>query len=217
MSLVKSSLAAAVAVSLLAGCQTFDPYTGEKKVSNATKFGAIGAVICGAIGSRKSGKRARNAALGCGLIGAGIGAYMDSQEEDLRRELAGSGIQVERDGDNIRLVMPNSITFDVNQSDLKPGFFRTLNAVSKVLAEYNETKLNVAGHTDSTGPEKYNYDLSVQRANSVAVYLKSQQITSDRVRVTGFGESRPIASNSTRQGQAENRRVELLIEPKPAN
>ncbi len=211
------SLVSAVALSLgLASCQTYDAYTGEKKVSKATTIGAISAVVCGAIGSRKSSKRARNAAVGCGLIGMGVGAYMDQQEAQLREELEGTGVRVVREGDNIRLVMPNSITFDVNRSEVKSSIYATLDSVVKVLEEFNESVLLVAGHTDSTGSESYNYDLSVKRASSVADYLKQRGIDPARLNVRGFGESRPIASNDSETGRAQNRRVELLIEPRAA-
>jgi outer membrane protein OmpA-like peptidoglycan-associated protein len=211
------TLVSAVAITLaLAGCQTYDPYTGEKKVSNATTIGAIGAVVCGAIGSRKSGKHARNAAAGCGLIGMGIGAYMDQQEAKLRHELEGTGVRVAREGDNIRLIMPNNITFGVDRSEVQSGFYPTLDSVVKVLQEFNESTLLVAGHTDSSGSDSYNYDLSVKRAQSVANYLKQRGIDPARLVVRGYGESMPIASNDTEAGRAQNRRVELLIQPKPA-
>ncbi len=217
MKLAKIGMATVVSAALLSGCQIQDAYTGESKVSNAAKIGAISAVVCGAIGSRKSSKRARNAAVGCGLIGMGIGAYMDAQEKKLRDELAGSGIRVVREGDNIRLVMPNSITFGVDSSNVSSGIFPTLNSVAKVLNEFEESVLLVAGHTDSSGSESYNQQLSVKRAQGVADYLSSREVARQRLRVTGFGESAPIASNSTKDGQAQNRRVELLIEPKAAN
>ncbi|NVJ49040.1 MAG: OmpA family protein [Gammaproteobacteria bacterium] len=212
---VVQSLAASVAVAtMLSGCQTFDAYTGEQKVSSATKGAAIGALLCGAIGSRKSSKRARNAAVGCGLIGMGVGAYMDAQEKQLRDELEGTGVRVAREGDNIRLIMPNNITFGVDRSQVQSGFYPTLNSVAKVLAEFNESVLAVNGHTDSSGSDAYNMELSVKRAQSVADYLKSQNISSERLRVRGYGESMPLTTNDTEAGRSQNRRVELLIEPR---
>ncbi len=214
MSFIKISVMACVSLLFLTACQTHDAYTGEKKVNRATKYGAIGAVACGAIGSIESSKRARNAALGCGLIGMGVGAYMDAQEKKLRQELINTGVQVVREGDNLRLVMPNSITFAVDQDTLNTSIYATLDSVVKVLNEFNETLLQVAGHTDSSGATAYNQKLSERRASSVANYLRSQKVESQRLIVVGYGESRPIVSNASAAGRAENRRVELLIEPK---
>ena len=210
------TIATATAVLLtVSGCKTLDPFTGEEKISNTAKFGAIGAVLCGAVGSRKSSKRARNAAVGCGLIGMGIGAYMDAQEKQLRTELESSGIRVVREGDNIRLVMPNSITFAVNQSTVQSSIYPTLESLTKVLQEFDETRLLVAGHTDSSGADDYNYDLSVKRAANVSQVLQQKGVASNRLSVVGYGETRPIANNNTSAGKAQNRRVELLIQPQP--
>jgi len=208
---------ALTAAAMISACQTYDPYTGEAKVSKATTYGGIGAVLCGIIGAREGSKEARNAALACGVAGAGIGAYMDAQEKKLRDELAGSGVQVAREGDNIRLVMPNNITFEFGQSSLNPSVQPTLNAVVKVLNKYNETALRVGGHTDSIGSEQDNQTLSLQRANSVASYLASQQLPAARLNRVGYGETRPLAANDTAAGRAQNRRVELVIEPRPAS
>ena len=198
----------------LSGCQVMDPYTGESRTSNATKFGLGAALVCGLIGSRQSGQRARNAAAGCGAIGAGVGAYMDHQEQLLREQLVNSGVQVERDGDNIRLVMPNNITFETDRHDLKNSFTQTLDSVVLVLNKYVDTSLVVEGHTDSTGAAEYNLELSKKRANAVANYLVAQNMDPVRVAVTGMGESRPVASNAEPSGRALNRRVELRIAPK---
>ena len=213
MAFLKTTLIATATCALLAGCQTYDAYTGDKKVSKANKYGAIGAVVCGALGSRESSKRARNAALGCGLIAMGVGAYMDEQERKLRQQLTNSGVQVAREGNNIRLVMPNSITFSTNKSNLNNSIYNTLDSVAKVLTEFNETDLEVGGHTDSTGSDSHNLALSQERARSVANYLSQRNIPRSRLRTVGYGEKRPIADNSTENGRAENRRAELLIVP----
>lgn len=198
----------------LSGCQVMDPYTGESQTSNATKFGLGAALICGLIGSRDSGKRARNAAAGCGAIGAGVGAYMDHQEQLLREQLVNSGVQIERDGDTIRLVMPNKITFETDRYDLKDTFTNTLESVVVVLNKYVDTTLVVEGHTDSIGAADYNMELSQRRANAVANYLVGMNMDAARVAVTGKGEFAPVASNDNDAGRALNRRVELRIAPK---
>ncbi len=199
---------------ILSGCQVMDPYTGESKTSNATKIGIGAALVCGLIGARDSGKRARNAAAGCGAIGAGVGAYMDHQEKLLRDQLVNTGVQVQRDGDNIRLIMPNNITFETDRYDLKSSFQEVLNSVVLVLNKYPDTNLAVIGHTDSTGADSYNMELSQRRASSVASYLMSQQVDSARLSTRGAGETQPVASNDTKEGRALNRRVELSIVPK---
>ncbi|MRX27127.1 OmpA family protein [Kangiella sp. HZ709] len=203
----------AVTLSLTSGCTVLDPYTGEEKTSKAVKYGAIGAVVCGIIGSTRNSKSARNAALGCGAIGAGVGAYMDNQEKELRDELAGTGVGVQRDGDQINLIMPGDITFETNRYDINGNFLPVLDSVSKVLYKFTDTKLEVAGFTDSTGSESYNQELSERRASSVSNYLRSRDVAGERLKSVGFGEAYPAASNDTESGRSRNRRVELTIIP----
>jgi len=195
----------------LAGCQTVDPNTGETKTTNVVKGAAIGALVCGIIGAGKNSQHARNAALGCGLVGAGIGAYMDAQEEELRKSLADSGVSVVRDGDNINLVMPGNITFATSKAIIQQDFHQILNSVATVLSNYKETAIEVEGHTDSTGSVSYNLKLSEERAKSVSDYLVSKGITSQRIIHHGRGPMRPVASNQTDEGRAQNRRVEIRI------
>ena len=205
----------AISLALLLGLSacTTNPYTGERKASNAALYGAGAAVVCGIIGSRESGKHARNAAAGCGAIGAGIGAYMDVQESALREQLQGSGVSVVREGDNIRLVMPGKITFETDSHMLRQNINPVLKSVGLVLAKYNETTMRVSGHTDNTGSDQYNQKLSEDRAQSVASNLMSQGVDGNRLYIQGSGESMPIADNSTAAGRASNRRVELYILP----
>jgi len=198
----------------LASCQTYNAYTGERGTSNATKYGLGAAIICGLIGAGESKKRARNAAAGCGAIGASVGAYMDTQEKQLRDELLNTGVQVSRDGNNIRLVMPDNITFDSGRSDLRPSFLEVLNSIVKVLNHYPDTKLKIVGHTDSVGSEAANLSLSERRANAVAQYLISSEVLPNRVTAFGAGERFPIATNNTELGKSLNRRVELSILPR---
>jgi len=195
-------------------CSTVNPYTGESQTSKAAKYGGTAAVVCGLIGAIESGKRARNAAAGCGAIGAGVGAYMDVQEAQLRQSLQGTGVSVAREGDNIRLIMPSNITFGTDQSALRSDFYPVLNSVSQVLTKYPDTTMRVSGHTDSTGSDSYNMDLSQRRAQSVSSYLGTQGVASTRMFVEGRGETQPLADNSTPEGRAANRRVELYILPK---
>jgi len=195
----------------LGACQSVDPYTGQSKTSKATTYGVGAAVVCALIGSKKNSKHARNAALGCGAIGAGVGAYMDSQEEAMRKEMAGTGVQVQRDGDQIRLIMPGNITFATAKSAINSNFHQTLDGVTRVLVKFPDTQLLVGGHADSTGSAAFNQTLSANRALSVANYLNAQGINSARLMSRGFGSDMPIADNSTAPGRQANRRVELDI------
>ncbi|MFZ5722305.1 MAG: OmpA family protein [Pseudomonadota bacterium] len=206
---------------LLAGCMTYDPYTGEKKVSNTTKGAAIGAGIA-AIGAyidnRDDDRRTRQErmlkAAGVGAIAGGaVGNYMDRQEAKLRAQLQGSGVSVVRDGDNITLVMPGNITFDSGKIDVKPSFFDVLDSVVLVVKEFDQTVLEVAGHTDSDGSDSSNLTLSEGRANSVANYLRGKGVKPERLTTIGYGETRPVAGNDTAAGKEQNRRVELTLLP----
>jgi outer membrane protein OmpA-like peptidoglycan-associated protein len=205
---------ALLAVTITA-CTTTDPYTGEEKVRKSVKYGAAGAVVCGLIGATRNSQSARNAAAGCAAIGAGVGAYMDHQEKELREELAGTGVRVVRDGDQIQLIMPSNITFNTDEYLIKNEFYATLDSVGKVLYKYKDTQLEVIGHTDSTGRDDYNMTLSQQRANSVASYLENRGIPGNRLATLGMGENQPIANNDTATGRAQNRRVELYVTAAP--
>lgn len=217
---MKHAIIALTAASfLLAACAT-DPYTGEQKVSNTAIGAGTGALLgtaAGALLGATTDVKSRKAMLvGAGLgalAGGGVGLYMDNQEAKLRDRLEGSGVSVTRDGDNIFLNMPSNITFATDQSDIKPAFYDVLNSVAIVLREFNQTLVDVNGHTDSDGSDEYNEELSSRRADSVAQYLVSQQLDSRRFSVQGLGESQPIASNATAAGKAQNRRVEIQIVP----
>ena len=215
--LVTAGLSAA-----LAGCetlQTYNPFTGEKETSNAAKGAAIGAAA-GAVVGLASGddavERRQHALIGAGvgaLAGGAIGYYMDRQEAKLREELEGTGVSVTRMGDNITLNLSGNITFATNSSDLSPEFFDVLTSVGKVLTEYEQTVVEVAGHTDSSGPENYNLSLSQRRAGSVAKYLETQGIINERLLTIGLGEGMPVADNSLASGRQLNRRVEITMVP----
>lgn len=211
MKLVSTFLAA----SLLAACST-DPYTGQPKISNLAGGAALGAAAGAGLGLLAGGDDRRNALIGAGigaLAGGAIGGYMDQQEAELRAQLQGTGVSVTRVGNNIVLNMPSNITFDTDQSAVKPQFYGTLNSVAIVLRKFDRSLVDVAGHTDSTGSDTYNLDLSQRRASAVSSYLISQGNNPQRFYVQGYGESRPIADNSTEAGRAANRRVEIQIAP----
>jgi len=212
------SIAVAIAV-LVTGCETLDPYTREEKTSAATKGALIGAAagaVVGLVSGDDAVERRQRALILAGvgaLAGGSIGYYMDKQEAELRAQLEGTGVSVTRIGDNITLNMPGNVTFATDSSDLSPAFFDVLNSVGLVLKEYDQTVVEVAGHTDSTGTESYNQSLSERRASSVTTYLQSQGISGQRMITVGMGEMRPVADNSSAPGRQANRRVEITMVP----
>jgi len=216
-------LAATTLMVVVSGCTTLDPYTREEKTSSATKGALIGAgigAVVGLISGDDAVERRQHALIGAGvgaLAGGAVGAYQDKQEAELRAELEGTGVSVTRIGDNITLNMPGNVTFATDSSDLSPAFFDVLNSVGKVLAEFDQTVVEVAGHTDSTGSEQYNQSLSERRAGSVASYLRSQGVISERLITVGMGELRPVADNGTATGRQTNRRVEITMVPVTAS
>ncbi len=206
----------------LASCQTAnDPLTGQQQKNNtvagATLGGLAGAVTGLLVAKNKSGKDKRKSALiGAGIgaiVGGGIGSYMDRQEQELRQQLANSGVSVSRSGDVIILNMPGNVTFATDNASLSPVFFPVLDSVAIVLTKYPKTLLDVDGHTDNTGGYEHNQTLSEQRALSVGQYINKRGVDGRRLRVVGFGETQPIAQNSTDFGRAQNRRVEIRIAP----
>lgn len=210
----------AAAAFLLAGCTTTDPYTGEQKTSNATQGAIIGGLLgagIGALTNTSSGKQAaRNALIGAGvgaLAGGAVGGYMDQQEAELRNRLRAAGVSVRRVGNNIQLVMASDVTFDTGMSQVRPQYFQTLAAVAEVLREYNKTYVEVSGHTDSQGSTEFNQRLSQDRAYAVSNVLVQNGVQGGRLIPAGFGETRPVASNATAGGRAQNRRVEIQIIP----
>lgn len=216
----KLAISATIAGSLLlGGCTTVNPYTREQQTSKAAIGAGVGAVAGAVVGMAtgdNSKERRKRALIGAGiggLSGAGIGYYMDTQEAKLRQRLEGTGVSVTREGDNITLNMPSNITFATDSSSVKPSFADVLGSVALVLKEYPKTIIDVAGHTDSTGSEKYNQLLSERRADAVASVLRREGVDDRRIAARGYGEAYPIASNATPQGREQNRRVELTLSP----
>ncbi|UOP05433.2 OmpA family protein [Conchiformibius kuhniae] len=215
MKLFQSVTAVALAAALgLSGCVT-NPHTGQSQVSKTAAYGVGAAVTCGIIGAITHGsKGARNSAAACGAVGAGVGGYMDYQEKKLRESLANTGVEVAREGNQIKLTMPENVTFATGRYDLSPQAQMSLDRAAQTLAMYTDTTLSIIGHTDSTGNDEINNPLSHNRANAVAQYLNSRGVAANRLSVAGRGSYQPIASNATPEGRAQNRRVEILINPK---
>jgi len=218
----KFALAAVlIGAGALAACTTTDPYTGMP-VRNNTGTGVLAGAGAGALlgyltNTNKGEQGRKNALIGAGvgaLAGGAIGNYMDRQQADFRRSLEGSGVMIRRNGDQIVLVMPSDVTFDVDKSDIQPQFLRVLDDVARTLNAYPQTTIDVVGHADSSGPDDYNQTLSERRASAVAGYLTNQgRVLQDRVFVAGMGERQPIADNATAAGRAQNRRVEIILRP----
>ena len=205
---------------LATGCATYDAQGSDVDQHQRAKRGAlIGAAIgvaAGLLSGDSAVERRQHAMVGAGigaLAGGAVGNYQDKQEAELRRETAGTGIDVSRDGDVIKLNLPDGVSFDFNRTDIKPQFYPSLNTVANTLREYNQTVVEVSGHTDDVGSDAVNQRISEQRANAVASYLMAQGVQRERLETVGMGKRFPIADNATEQGRARNRRVEIRLLP----
>lgn len=185
------------------------------KASNTTKGGAIGAGVGGALGAvigNKSDNTAVGAIIGAtvgGAAGALIGRHMDKQAEELRRDLEGAN--VERVGEGIRITFGSGLLFDHDSYQLKPDTEQNLVALSETLKKYDDTNILIEGHTDNTGAEDYNLQLSDWRAEAVSRFINEKGVKNGRITMQGYGESQPVASNETAEGRQQNRRVEVAI------
>jgi outer membrane protein OmpA-like peptidoglycan-associated protein len=210
---------AAIAALLATSACTTDPDTGKKKISRAAIGGVAGAVVGYFAGDLIGGRRDRTEkVVGAGvgaLAGAAVGVYMDRQERELREKTAGTGVEVERQGNELLLTMPSGITFPINSYEVQPQFRDTLDQVAQTLSAYPSTLIDVYGHTDPSGGDGINIPLSRNRAQSVANYLSGRGVQSARIATQGFGSSQPLAGNdnSTEAERAANRRVEIRIVP----
>ncbi len=206
---------------LLAGCENM-PRPSDRPFENWEKgavLGAAGGAALGAIAySRNRTQGAVLGAVGGGLAGAAVGAYMDKQKRDLEKNLAkeiqaGQAKIEKMPNDVVRITMTSQTAFDTNSTAIKPGFYTTLDKVADVMVTYGKTTLTVVGHTDNVGSDKYNQDLSLRRAHSVAQYFESRKVNPVRMAVSGKGEAQPVASNASEAGRQQNRRVEIYVEP----
>lgn len=184
-------------------------------MSNTQKGTAIGAGAGGAAGAL-IGKYAGNTAVGAiagamigGAAGAYIGHYMDEQAEEIERDLEGA--TVERIGEGIKITFDSGILFQVDKADIQSQAAINLTNLAEILQKYPDTEILIEGHTDSTGADEYNLELSRDRARSVANYLAGQSVDATRFTIMGYGEEQPVADNGTIAGKTANRRVELAI------
>ena len=208
------AISAVVGAMVLTGCQSTGNNIGGVEYDKA----ALGTLIVAAAGygsakgsANTSRQNNRAAAIGA-VVGGATGVYLDNKEKKLRQQMAGTGVEVNRNPDgSVGLVMPGNITFDTNKSNIKPNFYSTLNKVAQTLTEDNKSGILVTGYTDSTGNDSINIPLSQARAQSVASYLASQGVSTTRINAQGQGSANPIASNATAEGREQNRRVEISI------
>lgn len=219
MEIKKSKLLSAsfgIALACLAGCATSNPYSGAPEVNDTTTGAGIGAVGGALIGALADGGRGALIGGAVGAVTGGVmGNVMDRENEELRRTLVGTGVQVRNTGNTIQLVMASDVTFITNQADVQSSFYRTLDSVAIVLKKYDNTSVTVTGYTDNTGGAAYNQTLSENRAKSVGSYLTSQGVNPNRIFTQGRGMRDPIASNATAQGRSTNRRVVITLRPLP--
>jgi outer membrane protein OmpA-like peptidoglycan-associated protein len=210
------ALFAAASVAL-AGCASMEDFATnpeKEKTRKGTGYGAAAGAVVGLLSAGNNPfKSAMIGAAAGALVGGSVGYYMDKQEAKLREQMAGTGVDVVRTGDNITLDIPGGVTFAFDSSNLNSQFYPVLDKVAGTLREYNKTIIEVAGHTDSVGSDAYNQQLSEKRANSVAAYLSSHGVDRSRMLTVGAGEGHPVATNETEDGRAQNRRVEITIVP----
>jgi outer membrane protein OmpA-like peptidoglycan-associated protein len=208
---------AALATLGTAACTT-DPYTGQQRINRTAvgiAAGAVGGYLLGDLVGGHNDRTEQLIGAGIGAIAGGaVGAYMDRQEEELRRQTAGTGVDVLRQGDDLILRMPSGVTFDVDRWDVKPQFYPVLDDVGRTLSSYNQTYVDVLGHTDTTGSNEHNQGLSERRAASVADYLSARGVARARMATRGYGETAPLyMPDDTDMKKAANRRVEIKIVP----
>lgn len=212
---MRKIIVATVTTLALAGCAQ-NPYYGDtgNTARGATVGAGAGAVLGNVVAG--SGNRTKGGLIGAAVgatVGGLIGRQMDKQEAELRNQMAGTGVEVQRQGDTIRLQAPENITFDTNRADVKPQFQPVLSQLAQSIQQYPGTVVHIEGHTDSTGAAAYNQTLSENRAASVRSYLIQRGVDANRLAAVGYGMTRPIADNGTPEGRAQNRRVEVLIVP----
>ncbi|MBW6521182.1 MAG: OmpA family protein [Desulfoarculaceae bacterium] len=202
----------------LAGCATPMTKTQTGGVYGTAGGAATGAILGQVIGGDTKGTligAAIGAAVG-GLAGAGVGHMMDQQEQQMSQALASSdAVSVQRNGDLLAVTLKGDVSFDTNSSVVRPGIYSELDRIASSLRQYPQTVVRIEGHTDSDGAEAYNMDLSRRRAEAVGNLLMQRGVDASRMEVVAFGESSPIATNATEAGRQMNRRVVIVIAPRP--
>ena len=208
VSILNTVAAAGLAIALVAGgCNASKGVKGG--AIGAGAGAGIGAVIGNQFGDNGTAVGAIIGAAVGGTAGALIGHKMDKQAEELRNDMEGA--TVTRVGEGIKITFDSGLLFGVNQSDLNEASKSNLTDLATTLNKYPDTNVLVEGHTDSSGKDEYNMELSKKRAASVSSFLTGQGVAASRITTTGYGETQPIADNETAEGMAKNRRVEVAI------
>ena len=218
MKIVRPALAFAAALSLV-GCANMDQT--QQDTARGAGIGAVaGAVLGGALGGSRedAAKGAAIGAVGGAIAGNVWSKKMQRQKQEMEAATAGTGVTVSQTADNrLKLDIPSDISFDTNRSDIKPDFRGILDRFATTLQDNPSTRIQIIGHTDSTGSDAINNPLSVNRAASTRDYLRARGVAASRMSIDGRGSYEPIASNDTVEGRARNRRVEIYVaEPETA-
>ena len=196
---------------LLCGALVVSTGCATKTQTGAVVGAGSGAVVGGVIG-KAAGNTAVGAIVGAavgGTAGAFIGSYMDRQAAEVEEDIEGA--KVERIAEGIKITFDSGILFAVNRSDLQGVAQQNLYKLARILNKYSDTDILIEGHTDATGPEDYNLELSQRRAESVGAYLTRSRVDPDRFTLMGYGESQPVADNAMTDGRQANRRVDIAI------
>jgi outer membrane protein OmpA-like peptidoglycan-associated protein len=203
----------------LAGClnnTTLGDPSYQTTQSKTTQGAAIGALVGGIAGLSADDDKGKKAIVGAvigGAIGAGIGSQLDKQAEDLRADLGNDNVTIVNTGSELIVTLPQDILFDSDSAIVRSGLQSDLRSLASNLQDYPTTTVQVIGHTDNTGTAEYNQDLSTRRASAVSAILTSNGVSYSRVQTHGAGEDRPVTTNLTEEGKAQNRRVEIIITP----
>lgn len=213
----KAIACTATALLALTACASMDE--SQQQTAKTTGIGAAAGAAVGAIAGG-SDNRGRGAAIGAAL--GALGGYvwsqrMENQQKQIETATQGTGVEVQKTQDNrLKVMIPGDLSFDPGRADIKPNFRPVLDRFAQSLVENPATVIQIVGHTDSTGNDASNVQLSRDRANATRDYLASRGVTTNRIATDGRGSREPVATNDTNEGRARNRRVEIFVQENPA-
>lgn len=202
----------------LSACAT-DPFPQATDLQKGAVIGALGGAALGAVVDKNHrGRGALIGAVGGGVAGGLVGHYMDRQKQDLEKVLAperqSGAIEIEKiANDSLKVTMTGQTAFASNSTEIRPGFYSTMDKMANVMNKYGKTSLTIVGHTDNAGSSQHNQPLSERRAQAVQRAFQERGVARERLSAHGRGEVEPRATNATEAGRQQNRRVEILVEP----